>query len=291
MHSVGNDYVFIDCFETEVEEPEKLAKALSNRRISIGSDGLILIMPSEYQDCKMRIFNSDGSEGIMCGNGVRCVGYYMYKKLGQRKQTVTVETLGGIKEITIDMTLEGAKVTAAMGCAKFTKESIYFEGELVRTIKEKSNMDDTQDSNDEENILINRTMVINNRNYTFSGVSMGNPHCVFFLNEIPKDIKEISEVIENSGTFKNGINIHYARFLNEETIEARVHERGSGETYGCGTGACAIVSAVVKAGKFKQDKWYKVIYPGGILEVCVKADLQVYLRSDVHISFEGIAYV
>lgn len=276
MHSVGNDYVFIDCFETEVDEPHKLAKDLSNRRISIGSDGLILIMPSEYQDCKMRIFNSDGSEGIMCGNGVRCAGYYMYRKMGQKKNVITVETKGGIKEITIS----DDEVVAAMGTAEFTPESIGFRGKLIR-----------QDVEKYPGELIEKTMFIDGRRYMFSGVSMGNPHCVFFLASIPADIQKVSKIIEKSGVFENGINIHFVHFVNDEAVEARVYERGSGETYGCGTGACAIISAAVRAGRFKKDKWYKVIYPGGTLNVCVKADLQVLLKSSVHTAFEGVAYV
>ncbi len=274
MHSVGNDYVFIDCFETEVMEPEKLAIALSNRRISIGSDGLILMMPSDHQDCKMRIFNSDGSEGIMCGNGVRCVGYYIYNKLGKRKNVISVETLGGIKEIII----ENEDVKALMGVAAFSAESVSFTGKII----------DLKNNNSE---LIEKIMLLNGRRYMFSAVSMGNPHCVFFLNEVPKDIVTIAKEIEKEEVFKNGINIHFARIINDDTIEAKVHERGSGETYGCGTGACAIVSAAVKAGRFVTNKWYKVIYPGGTLEVYVKDDFQVILKSPVKIAFEGVAYV
>ncbi|MBE5938813.1 MAG: diaminopimelate epimerase [Lachnospiraceae bacterium] len=270
MHSVGNDYVFIDCFETEVDRPEELAKVISNRRISIGSDGLILIMPSEHQDCKMRIFNSDGSEGIMCGNGVRCVGEYIYNKYKPQKYNLTVETLGGTKKIYF----EDGEAVAEMGKADFELSSVDFDESFrcKRTDKECA-------------------MNVYGQRILFTGVSMGNPHCVIFLNSLPDDIETVSTSIQKSNAFKKGINIEYAHICEDDVTEARVYERGSGETYGCGTGACAIINAAIKGGRFETEKWYQVRYPGGTLKVLVKNDGETLLKGSVIKSFEGVFYV
>lgn len=276
MQSVGNDYVFMDCFEQEIENPEKISRNISKRRTSVGSDGLILIMPSTVADCRMRIFNSDGSEGRMCGNGVRCTGAYMYYKKGIKKKNIAVETLSGICEVIIDDTKK--TVTTSMPDVQLNARSVglctdyILGGKYIDAQKEQ---------------IINKYIIVNKRKIIVNCVSVGNPHCVLFFDKIPGNIEKMSSWLKSENIFKNGINIEYVSVTDERSAVARVYERGSGETTGCGSGACAIAVASVLTGRFRKNNWNSIFFPGGELKVMIEENGKIYLQGETFIAFEG----
>ena len=205
----GNDYVYVDCFRNKIDNPEELSKKVSNRNFGIGSDGLVLILPSENADAKMRIFNSDGSEAKMCGNGIRCVAKYIVDNKNYSKKKLTIETLSGIKKIEI---IESGNMVSKVKVDMGSPESI-------RSLEFKE-------------ILKERCIY----------VSMGNPHCVVFCSEINSiDLTGPGNKIQSC--FKDGINVEFVKIESKNKINVRVLERGSGETLACGTGACASVVA------------------------------------------------
>lgn len=217
MHGTGNDYVYINCFEERVEYPEELSKKVSDRRFGIGSDGLILICPSENAACRMRMFNADGSQGQMCGNGIRCVGKYVYDRGMVKTEEFDVETEAGIKRLSIKA--ENGKavmITVDMGVPKLTSKLP--EGICVR-----------------------------GQNYEFTGISMGNPHAVYYMDEIDSlDLEKTGPDFETHLRFPERTNSEFVQVVDKGLIRMRVWERGSGETYACGTGAaaCAVASAL-----------------------------------------------
>lgn len=218
MHGIGNDYVYVNCFEEKVEDPASVARFVSNRHFGIGSDGLILVCPSEVADCRMRMFNEDGSEGEMCGNGVRCVGKYAYDHGIVDKSLITVETGAGIK--VLDMQVENGKVVSArvdMG-----------EPVLTSELQEK--------------------IVIDGAEHTFTGISMGNPHAVYYVEDVNAlDLEKIGPSFENHERFPNRVNSEFVQLIDRGHVKMRVWERGSGETLACGTGAtaCAVASMML----------------------------------------------
>ncbi len=227
MHGCGNDYIYVDGFTQNLENPSDAAIKLSRRHFSIGSDGLIMVCPSDIADAKMKMYNADGSEGKMCGNGVRCVAKFVYDNGICRKNPLKIETLSGIK--TVDLFIENGKVTRAsvdMGAPDFAPGSIPV-------------------LSDEP--IIGREVLVGGELQTITCVSMGNPHCVIF---VPSDfdlrnfeIEKIGSKIENDPIFPEKVNVEFVKKLSDATFEMRVWERGSGETYACGTGACAAVAA------------------------------------------------
>ena len=227
MHGIGNDYIYFDAIHQEISDPEKLALTLSDRRFGIGGDGVILICPSEAADAKMRMFNEDGSEGKMCGNGIRCVGKFIYDKglVPKEKTTVTIETLSGIK--TLELTVRGGKVQSAkvdMEQAILTpsKIPVLFDGER----------------------MINETIEVGGKEYRVTAVSMGNPHCVTFVGDPDViEIEKIGPLFEHHAIFPDRVNTEFVQVIDDHTLKMRVWERGSGETLACGTGACATVVA------------------------------------------------
>lgn len=268
MQGCGNDYIYIDCFEQSVSEPEKLAVKLSDRHFSVGGDGVILICPSDKADCKMRMFNLDGSEGDMCGNGIRCIAKYMYERRGLRKENITVETKSGIKQLKIDADKDKVLlVTVDMGKPKFDCES-------VPVIAEKKEM-------------LDERITVNNIDYKVTCVSMGNPHCVIFCDDIENiDVCGIGDSIAESGIFPNGVNVEFITVTDGYNMKMRVCERGSGETLACGTGACAAVSAAVKLGRVPQNRKIKVELLGGELYV-TSTDSTVTMAGGAEIAFDG----
>lgn len=268
MQGCGNDYIYIDCFEQSVSEPEKLAVKLSNRHFSVGGDGVILICPSDKADCKMRMFNLDGSEGNMCGNGIRCVAKYMYERRGLRRDNITVETKSGIKQLKIDADKDKVLlVTVDMGKPKFDCES-------VPVIADKKEM-------------LDEKITVNNIDYKVTCVSMGNPHCVIFCDDIENiDVCGIGDSIAESGIFPNGVNVEFVTVTDGYNMKMRVCERGSGETLACGTGACAAVSAAVKLGRVPQNRKIKVELLGGELYV-TSTDSTVTMAGGAEIAFDG----
>lgn len=268
MQGCGNDYIYIDCFEQSVSEPEKLAIKLSDRHFSVGGDGVILICPSDKADCKMRMFNLDGSEGNMCGNGIRCVAKYIYERRGLRKEKLTVETKSGIKQLKIDADKDRVLlVTVDMGKPKFDCKSV----PVVTDKKE----------------MLDERITVNNIDYKVTCVSMGNPHCVIFCDDIKHiDVCGIGDSIAESGIFPNGANVEFVNVTDGYNMKMRVCERGSGETLACGTGACAAVSAAVKLGRVPQNRKIKVELPGGELYV-TSTDSTVTMAGGAEIAFDG----
>lgn len=251
MHGCGNDYIYVDGFKEKIENPCETAVSLSKRHFSVGSDGLIMICPSETADAKMKMYNADGSEGKMCGNGVRCVAKFVYDNGICKKNPLRIETLSGIK--TVQLLITGEKVTGAsvdMGAPVFSPSQIPV-------------------ASDEP--VIGREMYVGGELRYITCVSMGNPHCVIF---VPDDfdlwnfeIEKIGPKIENDTLFPEKVNVEFVKKINDSLFEMRVWERGSGETYACGTGACATVAAACMNKLCSKNTDVTVKLKGGELTV------------------------
>ena len=270
MHGCGNDYVFVNCFDGTLPDPEKLAVLMSRRRFSVGSDGLILICPSERADAKMRIFNADGSEGKMCGNGIRCVGKFLYDTGIARKKDLVVETLAGNRRLSL--AIRGGtvdSVTVDMGRAEFSAEKIPVTGHGETVVDEPFAYGDTT--------------------YRLTCVSMGNPHAVMFCDGIDGiNAEQIGAMIGNDASFPEGVNVGFVFIEEKNRIKMRVCERGSGETLACGTGACAAVAASVVKGICDAGKTVKAILPGGALDIVVGRDLDVTMTGEAKKIYDGV---
>ena len=236
MQGIGNDYVYVNCFEETVEDPGKLAVMVSDRHFGIGSDGLILICPSQLADCRMWMFNEDGSEGAMCGNGIRCVGKYAYEHGIARKTEMTVETGAGIKHL--ELTVKEDKVVSVkvdMGVPQVT-------GKVPEPI------------------------VVDGEEKQFIGISVGNPHAVYFVEDTDSlDLEKIGPSYENHPRFPDRVNSEFIQIIDRTHIKMRVWERGSGETWACGTGATASAVACALMG-YTVDK-VEVELKGGCLMI------------------------
>lgn len=280
MQGCGNDYVYINCFEEDVKEPSKLAIKVSNRNFGIGSDGLILIMPPSEKnaDCKMRMFNSDGTESEMCGNGIRCVGKYVHDKAICTKDTLKVETLCGIKILTFEKNIKGEveKVTVNMG-------KVIFEPNLIPI-----NILDS-DKYGSENPVKNLKLKAYDKEFTFTCLSMGNPHAVTFIDNVDSfDVLKYGKMLESNNAFPKRANIEFVEVIDTKNVKMRVYERGSGETLACGTGTCATVVASYLNGKtLKEDVTVKLL--GGELLINFK-DGYVYMTGPAKFVFEGVLY-
>jgi len=272
MHGLGNSYIYVDGFSEEIPDEErlpKLASEVANSHTGIGSDGLILILPSNVADVRMRVFNSDGSEAKNCGNGLRCVSKYVYEHRYVDQETFTIETLGGIVESLVHLEEDGtvSEVTVDMGVPRLKRKDVPMRGE---------------DGALEENV-INSTEHINGADYTFTAVSMGNPHAVFFVDELADaPVETVGPLIEKADIFPESTNVEFITILNATEIDFAVWERGSGVTQACGTGACAAVVAAVLNEKTKKDEAITVHLPGG--------DLTIHWSSkDDHVWMKGPA--
>ena len=268
MHGLGNDYVYVNCFEETVENPSEAARYLSDRHTGIGSDGLILICPSDTADFEMRMYNADGSRSEMCGNGIRCVGKYVYDH-GLTETSISVETLGGIKYL--DLTVEDGQavlIRVDMGEPELRADHI----PVVREAEER---------------VINEAVTVDGREYRMTGVSMGNPHAVVFLEDIKGlDIEKIGPKFENHERFPNRINTEFVRVIDRETIEMRVWERGSGETMACGTGACAAAVASILNGLAERRVTVRLL-GGDLLIEWDQETGKVYMTGPAVTVFEG----
>jgi len=268
MHGIGNDYVYINCFEEEVKEPAKLATIISDRHLGVGSDGLILIMPSKVADCKMRIFNADGSEAQMCGNGIRCVAKYVYDHKIIQKNPLTVETLAGTK--TIQLFTENGKVSKArvnMGSPRLVRSEIPMLGKETQVV--------------DEILTIDKEV-----SFRITCVSMGNPHCIIFVDNFDKiDIQKYGPEIERHRVFPERTNVHFVLVHNPKEVTMKTWERGSGITMACGTGA----SAVCVAGVLNKKTERKILahLPGGDLELEWAEDDSVYMTGPATVVFTG----
>ncbi len=264
MQGCGNDYVYFDCMKETFENPEAQSIRLADRHFGIGGDGIILICPSTEADAKMRMFNADGSEGRMCGNGIRCVSKYLYdeKLVGE---TFTIETLSGIKFIQMDET--GERVRVDMG-------SPIIEAKEVPVIT-------TQEE------MIDAICEVDGISYPVTCVSMGNPHCIMFVEDVESiKIEEIGPKFENHPMFPEKTNVEFIKVIDDHTLQMRVWERGSGETLACGTGACASAVAAVLVGHCAKDQPITVQLRGGDLEI-LYTENKVYMTGDAKRVFEG----
>ena len=272
MHGLGNDFILIDCISKPLGDLSflsYLAKRLCNRHFGIGADGLMLILSSSQTDLKMRIFNYDGSEAQMCGNGIRCFAKYAYENKLVSKNKFTVETLAGIitpELIFKEKEISGIKVD--MGIPKLKRREIPMEGENAPTVVD-------------ETIKIDSKYI-----FKITCVSMGNPHCIAFVNDVQSiPVDEIGPKIENHPLFPEKTNVEFIQVLNKQEINFRVWERGVGETLACGTGACAaLVAAVLNK---KTDRKAIIHLPGGDLDIQWADDGHVYMTGPAELVFKG----
>ena len=272
MQGAGNDYIYFSCFDQQIQSPESLAVYLSDRRYGVGGDGIILIEPSAVADARMRIFNLDGSEGKMCGNGIRCVGKFLYEKGIVPKQDMTVETLSGIRSLHLYVQHgQVTSVTVDMGKALRAPESI-----PVRL----TGLDVT-----------GRRVAVAGGEYEITCVGMGNPHCVVFCDNLDNlPIEQVGPQFEHDPLFPEGVNTEFVRVLDRTTIQMRVWERGSGETFACGTGACAAAVASVLRGYCLKNTDITVKLLGGELMIRY-TDEAVYMTGKAETVFEGVIEV
>ena len=269
MRGTGNDFLYFDCFEQQVDSPESLAVRLSNRRTGVGADGVVLIMPSQKADAKMRMFNADGSEGTVAGNALRCVCKYLYESGRVVKNEMNIETGNGVKLAKLFIREDTVySVLVDMGCPAFAPEQVPVKLDGERVMK--------------------RRVFLAGEMREISCVSMGNPHVVMFVldvNRIPLD--QIGPQIEQDPMFPERVNVSFAQIVDKNNIVMRVWERGIGETQACGTGACAVAVAAVENGLCKPGADIDVQLPGGTLVVRYQKDGQVWLTGDAVMDFEG----
>lgn len=270
MHGIGNDYIYINCFQETVTDPENLSIFLSDVRFGVGSDGLVLILPSEKADFRMRIFNADGSEAMMCGNATRCIGKYVYDMGMTNKTEISLETNSGIKYLTLypgaDNKIESVKVD--MGRAILVPKEIPVNSDLDR--------------------FIAQPVTVDGKEYTMTCVSMGNPHAVVFLPDINSlDLEKIGPSFEHHPLFPDRVNTEFVRVIDDHTLQMRVWERGSGETFACGTGTCATVVAAVLNGYCKKEEEILVHLRGGDLRIIYHDNETVTMIGPATYVFEG----
>ncbi|PKM95521.1 MAG: diaminopimelate epimerase [Firmicutes bacterium HGW-Firmicutes-1] len=269
MHGCGNDYIYINGFDEIIENPKELAIKMSNRNFGVGSDGLVLILPSNNADFRMRMFNSDGSESEMCGNAVRCVGKYVYDKGLIKEDTITIETLAGIK--ILNLMIEEGNVYSV----KVDMGEPILEASLIPVISNKQPVIDEQ-------------LEVLNTIYGFTCVSMGNPHAVTFVNDVKKfPLETVGPIVEIAPIFPRKTNVEFAQVVDEENIYMRVWERGAGETLACGTGACATLVACVLNGVTKRRATLHLI--GGDLMIEWDENTNhVFMTGPAQTVFEGL---
>ena len=270
MHGIGNDYIYVNCMNEELADPNRVSYVMSARRFSVGADGLVMICASQVADAKMRMFNADGSEGKMCGNAIRCVGKFLYDNGIVVKNQLSIETLSGIKYLNLNV--ENGKVASVevdMGKAILTPCDIpvSFDGEC----------------------MINAPVEVNGKTYGLTAVSMGNPHAVTFMDEIDSlDLERMGPHFENHPIFPDRVNTEFVHVIDDQTLQMRVWERGSGETFACGTGACATVVAAVLNGICKTDTPITVQLRGGNLKIVCDKDMRVFMTGPAEKAYEGV---
>jgi diaminopimelate epimerase len=268
MHGLGNDYIYVNCLEENVENPSETAKYLSDRHFGVGSDGLVLIMPSKKADFRMRMFNPDGSEAEMCGNAIRCVGKYVYDRGLTQKTVINVETLAGIK--VLDMTVKDSKV-------EFVRVDM---GEPVLNPADIPVISDAD-------TFISEPVEVLGKIYKVTCVSMGNPHVVSYVDDVREfPLESVGPVMETHELFPKKINAEFVQVIDDETLKMRVWERGTGETLACGTGACAVLVASVLNGLCKRQAKVKLL-GGDLLIEWNEKDNHVYMTGPAVEVFTG----
>ena len=268
MHGIGNDYVYVNCFKETVAHPSEVAIKISDRHFGIGSDGLILIKSSNVADGKMEMYNADGSQGAMCGNGIRCVAKYMYDYGITNKTSISVETKSGIKYL--DLSLKNGKVDTVkvnMGTPILKAADI-----PVRSDKEQ---------------VINEPVTVDGKEWKITCVSMGNPHAITYIEDVKHlEIEKIGPKFENHEIFPDRVNTEFVHVIDRRTVEMRVWERGSGETLACGTGACAVAVASILNGLTEDEVTVKLL--GGDLKIFWdRQENKVYMTGSATTVFDG----
>ena len=269
MHGLGNDYVYVNCFEEKIDNPPAVARFVSDRHSGIGSDGLIMINPSKTADFEMEMYNADGSRGEMCGNGIRCVAKYVYDYGLTDKTQISVETLGGIKYL--DLTVEDGKVSLV----KVDMGKPELEADRIPIISEREQ-------------VIDEPIEVDGKEYHMTGVSMGNPHTVISVDDVKGlDLEKIGPKFENHERFPKRINTEFVHCIDRQTLEMRVWERGSGETLACGTGACAVaVSSILNN---LTDTQVTVKLLGGDLQIEWDREKdRVFMTGPATVVFDGV---
>ena len=271
MHGLGNDYVYIDAIHQKIQNISSLAQFVSNRNFGIGSDGLILICESKNADFKMRMFNSDGSEAEMCGNGIRCVGKFVYDKGLTDKTTVKIETLAGIKTLKLNTKegkVETVKVDMGEPILKPELIPVKAQEEPVKNVK----------------------IEVEGKEFKFTCVSMGNPHAITIVENVKDfEVEKYGKVIEIDETFPKRTNVEFVEIMDKEHIKMRVWERGSGETLACGTGACATAVACYLNNLTNRHVFVQLL--GGTLEIeWNENDNHVYMTGPAVTVFDGALY-
>ncbi len=269
MQGIGNDYVYIDCFKEKVSDPSRLAVRVSDRHFGVGSDGLILIKPSDRADFFMEMYNADGSQGKMCGNGIRCVGKYVYDNGLTDKTDISVETLSGIKYLKLN--IKDGKVSTVrvnMGAPEFcpSKIPVKLEGDIIKM----------------------HPVDIDGREYRITCVSMGNPHCITYdIDDVDgMDIEKIGPCFERAAIFPEQVNTEFIEVIDRDTLKMRVWERGSGETLACGTGACAAAVSTIVNGMCNDTVTVKL--RGGDLNITWdRSKNTVYMEGPAETVFAG----
>lgn len=269
MHGLGNNYIYINCFEETVENPEELSIRLSDVHFGVGSDGIILIKPSEVADCEMDIYNADGSRAMMCGNGVRCVGKYVYERGIAKKDVITVDTQSGVKTLFLHVTdghVESIRVDMGEPELVPSRIPVAFDGET----------------------MIDQPLSVGNTTVQVTCVSMGNPHCVQFVADTKSlPIAQFGPALEHHPIFPERANIEFIQVLSRGEVNMRVWERGSNETFACGTGACASVVACVLNGK--TDRQVTVHLLGGDLKIhWDETTNHVFMEGPAEFIFDGV---
>jgi len=274
MHGIGNDYVYVNCFKEQVTNPSEVAKKVSDRHFGIGSDGLILIKSSDVADFEMDMYNADGSQGAMCGNGIRCVAKYVYDYGLTDKTQIRVATKSGIK--VLDLMVKDGKVQEVcvdMGAPILKPEEIPVDVQAAEAAGEER--------------LVNWPIQVNGTQYHMTCVSMGNPHCIVPVEDPGKlIIEEIGPKFENHSAFPDRVNTEFIRVLDRKTVEMRVWERGSGETLACGTGACAVAVACILNGWTEDEVTVKLL--GGPLRIRWNREKNtVFMTGSATVVFDG----
>ncbi len=269
MQGIGNDYIYVNCFKENVPDPESVSIKVSNRHFGIGGDGLVLIMPSDKADFRMRMFNADGSEGMMCGNASRCIGKYVYDKGLTDKTDITLETKSGIKKLHLNP--ENGKVKTV-------------EVDMGEAILKPRDIPMNADGDS----FVNKPVAVDGKEQNITAVSMGNPHAVIFTVSIDKlDLEKIGPSYENHPLFPERVNTEFCEVIDSRTLKMRVWERGSGETWACGTGACATAVAAVLNGFCKRDEEITLKLRGGDLKITYRSDNHVIMCGEAETVFEG----
>ena len=268
MQGLGNDYVYVNGFTEKTGERSKLAREISDRHYGVGSDGLICINPSKVADFEMEMYNADGSRGEMCGNGIRCVGKYVYDYGLTDKTSISVETLGGIKYLelnVVDGKVSTVKVNMGKPILKPSEVPVIYDGENV----------------------INKPIEVDGKTYNMTCVSMGNPHTVVYVDDVKGlDLEKIGPGFENHKVFPNRVNTEFVRIIDRNTAEMRVWERGSGETLACGTGACAVAVSSILNGFTDNIVNVKLLGGDLLIEWDKEADV-VYMTGAATTVFDG----